>query len=770
MIYPNTFIRALTLGLLGLGFITTGCFDARKLPKGERLYSGGKVTVNPGLPKIKNQKNLTSDLQALLRPKPNSSILGLQPKLWLWSISKPHKKGINHLLHDKLGEPPVLFNPQDVTRNAGLIVNHLESDGFFRATIKTDTVTKKGRVAVLYKPLTGPQYHINRVTYPDVDTTDQLSTAIHATRSTTLLRKGLAYNLDLIKAERIRIDAVLKNKGFYYFSPDFVLVDADSTVGKHLVNLDVTVKDETPDKAGNIYRINTSKVYADFTLANDDAQVRDTGRAYLHGFRFVDQTNYIRPGVIESTIFLKKGDTYNRDAHNMTLARLVNLGVYKFVKATFTDNDTSSKNRLLNASYFLTPFQKYSLRADLTGSSKSDNNQGGVLRATFRDRNFNKTANLFQLSAYAGFQEQVSGAKSGSGNSILYGASADLYVPRFVTPFHLQTTNQYVPKTRYSLSYDYVHRAGLYTLKSGTFLFGYTWKESSRKDHQLYPVSITYVHSSDTTAAFSAILNKNKVLKRSFESQFFIGSSYNYTYSDQLETNRRNNFYFNGAIDLSGNLIGLIQGKSDTLHQHKLFGASYAQYAKLELDTRDYFHITPGLTWVNRLDLGMGYTHGNSGSLPYVKAFFSGGSNSIRAFRARSVGPGSSLPLTASNILADEPGDIKLEANSELRTNLFSVVKGAAFVDAGNVWLLHQDPSRPGGKFSSQFLNQLAVGTGLGIRVDVSFFVIRLDVAFPLRVPYLPDGQRWVLNKINFGSSSWRDQNLVYNIAIGYPF
>lgn len=757
-------------GLLICWLTAGGCFNAQKLPRGQRLYNGAKVKVNPGLTAIKNQKGLTTDLESLLRPKPNSSILGLQPKLWLWSISKPHKKGLNHLLHDKWGEPPVLFNPQDVSRNSALIVNHLQSLGFFLAHDRADTVTKKGRVSVTYKSVTGPQYHLNQILFPDADTTDPLSTAVHHTAASSLLKTGNAYNLDIIKAERSRIDGVLKNKGFYYFSPDFLLVLADTTAGGHRVNMELTIKDETPDKAGNAYHINNSLVYSNFTLSKADELQKDTGSAYIHGFRFIDPENFIRPGVLERTIFLKKGDLYNRDAHNTTLARLVNLGVYKFVKATFTDNDTTEANRLLNASYFLTPVQKYSLRADLTGSSKSDNNQGGVLRATFRDRNFNKTANLFSLSAYAGFEAQVSGAHSGSGNSLLYGASADLYVPRFVTPFHLETTNQYVPKTRYSLSYDYVHRAGLYTLKSGTFLFGYTWKESSRKDHQLYPISITYVHSSDTTAAFSAILNQNRVLKRSFESQFFIGSTYNYTYSDQLETNKHNNFYFNGSVDLSGNLIGLIQGKSDTLHQNKLFGNTYAQYAKLELDTRDYLKLTPGLTWANRLDLGLGYTHGNSGSLPYVKAFFSGGSNSIRAFRARSVGPGSSVPLLSNSILSDEPGDIKIEANSELRTNLFSVVKGAAFLDAGNVWLLNNDASRPGGKFSSQFLNQLAVGTGLGIRVDVSFFVIRLDVAFPLRVPYLPEGNRWVINKIDFGSADWRRDNLVYNIAIGYPF
>jgi outer membrane protein insertion porin family len=204
----------------------------------------------------------------------------------------------------------------------------------------------------------------------------------------------------------------------------------------------------------------------------------------------------------------------------------------------------------------------------------------------------------------------------------------------------------------------------------------------------------------------------------------------------------------------------------------KFFGAEFSQFVKTELDTRYYLQLGSRNQWANRLIVGAGVPYGNSSSMPFIKQFFIGGNNSIRAFRSRSVGPGSyvSPPVAPNGFLPDQSGDIKLEINSELRTKLFSIVEGAVFIDAGNVWLYNTDTARPGAKFSNNFLKEMAVGTGVGIRLDVTILLLRLDLAFPLRKPSLPEGQRWVTNKIDFGSADWRKQNLVFNLAIGYPF
>jgi outer membrane protein assembly factor BamA len=227
--------------------------------------------------------------------------------------------------------------------------------------------------------------------------------------------------------------------------------------------------------------------------------------------------------------------------------------------------------------------------------------------------------------------------------------------------------------------------------------------------------------------------------------------------------------YFNGSIETGGNVWGLFTPKNGN-GQRSLFDVPLNQFVRLEADFRDYFKINRGITWANRLNAGYGYAYGSSTSLPFVRQFFAGGSNDIRAFKARSLGPGT-FKVADTVRFADQGGDVKIMLNTELRFKLVSVLYGALFADAGNVWLRKEDPARPGSEFKAKnILSELAVGTGAGLRVDASIFVIRLDVAFPVRKPYLPEGQRWVFDQVSFGSSAWRRENLIYNIGIGYPF
>ena len=226
------------------------------------------------------------------------------------------------------------------------------------------------------------------------------------------------------------------------------------------------------------------------------------------------------------------------------------------------------------------------------------------------------------------------------------------------------------------------------------------------------------------------------------------------------------------VLDLAGNITGLATGadvKKDK--EKKIFGIPFSQYVKIENDFRFYHKFTEKSSLATRFIGGIAYPYGNSEFIPFSKQFFSGGSNSIRAFRARTLGPGSFDPRTLEpGTYFDQSGDIKLELNAEYRANLYKFLNAAVFVDAGNIWLLHDDKDRPGAKFSKDFLNEIAVGAGVGLRLDFSILILRLDLAMPLRVPYYQKGDRWAFDKINFGDSSWRKDNLVLNIAIGYPF
>jgi len=286
-------------------------------------------------------------------------------------------------------------------------------------------------------------------------------------------------------------------------------------------------------------------------------------------------------------------------------------------------------------------------------------------------------------------------------------------------------------------------------------------------------MEIIYVQPRNITPEYQAQMDTVPTLKHAIEPQFSFGPNYNFTYTNTMDNTKKHTIYFKGGLDLSANTLGLIQGANiNAGKQHKIFDAYYSQYIKTEFDFRHYMKITSNSQLASRVNIGYSYSYGNSRSLPYLKQFFVGGPNSLRAFRARSIGPGSLAPqnLGANNFYADQTGDYKLEINTEFRAKLASIIHWAAFLDAGNVWLQNEDPNKSGAKFSKDFLSEMAIGGGLGLRFDFTFLILRTDFAIPLRVPYLDKSERWVIKDIDIGNRAWRKNNLMFNLAIGYPF
>jgi hypothetical protein len=308
----------------------------------------------------------------------------------------------------------------------------------------------------------------------------------------------------------------------------------------------------------------------------------------------------------------------------------------------------------------------------------------------------------------------------------------------------------------------------LYNLNSFTIQQAYQWKTGRLTDHLLVPISISYVLPSRISPEFQEILDKDPALRQSIVKQFIIGSNYTITFNN-VNKRRIHSLFLQGNLDVAGNLLGLLipansQGQKNIGYQ------PFAQYARITGEIRHYWKLGKELQWVNRFLAGTGFSYGNNSSLPFVKQFMTGGSNSLRAFRARTLGPGSYRSET-STFAASEAADIKLEFNSEWRFKLFSVLNGAFFADAGNIWLQRENPEKPGAAWpGSRFMNDIAVGAGFGLRVDASILVIRADLAMPLRKPWLPTGEKWVIQEIDLGQASWRRENLILNIAIGYPF
>lgn len=753
------------------GLFTASCSSTKNLSDNQRLYTGSDVKIHSSAKISKKQKKeMESELQALARPKPNSKVLGMPVKLWVYNFAgTPDKKGLRHWLKYKVGEAPVLYSQKAVEKSRAVFQNRLENRGYFHDTVTVDTISKNKKIKAVYTAEIGEQYKIAAVTFPN--DSSAISKQIQRITKRTFLKKGRPYDLDVIKNERERIDGNLKQHGYYYFNPDYLLMKVDSTVGNHQVDIDVRIKNETATKAKEAYRIKDVVVYADYDIQSDTNLTRNNAIKY-EGYTIVDPEKKFQPKIFSRALIFKPGDLYKRKDHDLSLNRLITLGVYKFVKVRFEDVDTV-KGNYLNAFYYLTPADKKSIRFEVSAITKSNSSNGGELSVTWKNRNLLKGAELLTVSLYGGMERQILNAASRVYTNRL-GTDVNLYVPRILSPFRFQTNSGFVPKTVFNPGFEFYNRTDQYTITSVHLNTGYVWKENIKKEHQFNFISIAYVRPSNITDSFQRQLDTNIALARSIERQFIIGSSYNFNYNSQNEPNhRKNNFYFNGSLELSGNLIGLIGGaninKGKTI---SIFNTPVSQFIRTQVELRHYLRLGKYNMLASRVIGGVGYAYGNSNTMPFVKEFFAGGTSDIRAFSSRSLGPGSFYGGNPKVVgyLPEQPGDIKLEANTEYRAKLFSVVRGALFIDAGNTWTVREDSLRPGAKFSNAFLSQVAVGVGAGLRFDFNIIVLRLDAAFPVRKPYLTTGSRWVFDEINFGSSDWRKENLVFNLAIGYPF
>ena len=751
------------------------CSNTRNLPDGDALYTGATVKImNKDIPK-KMKSTLQEDLTGLTRPKPNSKILGMRLKLAFFNMAgDPNKKGFIRKFFRNLGEPPVLLSDLNLATNVKVLKNYLENKGYFHAAVSGDSTVKNKKAHAAYSVETGSLYTIKDIIFPH-DTTSQLGMAIKNTQPKTLIKTGVPFNLDLIKAERSRIDAALKEEGYYFFSADYILVDADSTIGNNMVNLYVTIKSTTPLSARKPYLINEIYVYPDYTLSTAAIDTSHINEVFYNGYYVVQKNNLFKPKLFEHIMQFKPNDLYNRKSHNLALNRLINLGVYKFVKNRFEVDPYTDE---LNTFYYLTPLPKKTLRAEISGDTKSNNNVGSIISLSWRNKNLLGGAELLAMNAYVGSEVQYSGRQQGFNTNKL-GGEISITVPKFIIPFFIfNTQGAYVPKSYARLGYDLLNRTKLYTLNSFRADLGYTWKPNERKEYKYNPISINYVQPLNITQRYLDSINGvngnigDFTLRKAIEKQFIIGSNATYSYNEIIDDPKGKGWFVTTNLDLSGNLIGLITHPNlkagDTI---KIFGAPYSQYVKTEVDVRHYSRIALNTIWANRIDLGFGLPYGNSYQLPFVKQFFIGGNNSLRGFRSRTLGPGTYRPLNAdsSNFFPDQSGDIKLEINTELRQKFSKMIEGSLFLEAGNIWLKNKYPLKPGAEFTKNFLTQLAIDGGVGIRFDLQILLLRFDVAFPLRKPWLTPPPS-ALQQINFKSAGWRKENIVFNLAIGYPF
>ncbi len=753
------------------------CSIKKYIPEGEKLYTGAELKLDT-TGKVNGLKEIEKELTALIQPNPNTTFLGMKPALFYHYKAQRERPGfIYKFLNKSFGEEPVYFskiNPEQVEE---LLLNRLDNNGFFYSKSNSEAVLEGKYASINYSvtvqsPYTLENYQLDNDSLP-------IYQELQKIMKETLLSKNDRFDLNLLKAERERLDHGLKQRGYYNSQANLFIFEADTNQYKNRkFDLFLRLKKEVPKKASIPYTIDSITVYPNYSIEGDTIPISEQNRTTVNGTDFIQNEYYFRPKLLETYLLFNEGDLYDANTSKITSDRLSSLGSYKYVNIQYTELDTTMTNGdggSLAADIYLAPLTKRSLRAEVQAVTKSNGFTGPGIQLTYSNRNLFKGGETFSLSTNFSYESQLTSGNNSNLSSIAWGLKGDLIIPRSI-PFSPKNFRYSVPKTKISAGVDFLRRSQLFTLSSINGSFGYTWKENRYVYHQLDPISINYARLTNVTEEFQTILDDNPFLRRSFEQRFIAGLLYGFTYDEVSDLDKDYPIFFSTNMDIAGNLFSLIDGGSGTI-----IGSEYAQYAKVDADFRFYLRWGKEQTLVSRVYAGWGVPYGNSETLPFVKQFFSGGPYSVRAFDIRSLGPGNfNAELEDSTTdYFDRSGNLKLEANLEYRFPIYSYLKGAFFIDAGNVWLTgnyddletdQQDSNFSNnlftdGKFESDWLKEVAAGFGFGARVDIQNFVIRLDLASPFRVPYQPENDRW--NIPFFGNNG---NKMTLNFAIGYPF
>ena len=728
--------------------VFSGCTGLQNISKEDPLFVGHDYRLIDGTAKAQRAVN-QADVK--VQPKPNTRFLWMRPALARYNMLSDSAK--NKKFWKRKVSPPVLFSqvrPDEITR---VLKNRIYHSGYFHNQVTYDTIRNGSRKAKYrYSILLNQGYRLGQIQFPTG--TSQLAVKIKESSENTLLRTGQIYSLETIMEERERIDRYLKENGYLYFNPEFIYLEADSVSEENTVNLSLKIKPNIPPESRISYSIDNVYSLDDYTL---DEYNPDTTN--LDPYYFLSTKNDLQPKAIRRGIYLTPGVTYSQSEHSRTLHYLNRLPIIQSASLRFLPGAEKDQ---LNTMIYLTKRKQFAYTAEFNTIFRSTNYFGPGAIFSFINRNVGGRAEQLRINLRGRFEMQIADGDVNPAYEL--GLELNYQIPTLKPRLGILKDRSRNPQTVISTGFNLFNRLDLYRLNSTFFDFGYRWSKNDIVSHRLDPLSIifTQIPESSKSDEFKDYLEENPGVRRSFEEQFVLGMGYELTYDPR--PSGRSDFYFRGGVDLAGNLLyggfGLFNAEKDSAGQYRLFGVPFSQYLRTRLDFRYSFSLSPRNHLVTRFISGIGFPFGNSEVLPYIKQFYIGGTNSLRSFIARSVGPGSEVPPEG---FRDLTGDILLEWNLEYRFTVAGNFKSALFVDIGNVWLFNDDPDRPNGVFRfDTFLDELAVSSGVGFRWDFEFVVARLDLAYTLRTPYLAEGERW-----NKDFNIWKP---TFNIAIGYPF
>ena len=765
-------IRNIVLPLCAV-LLAASCSTTRRLGSDEVLYTGvKKILIEPDSGVVLTPA-AESAVKEPLSVAPNNPLYSpylrtpLPVGLWAYNhLYTPKEKGFKYWFYKRLAKQPVLISKVQPQLRTKVAEQVLENYGYFGSRAADSLLyRKRGRKAkVRYTLGIAPAWHYSSIAYPQA--VGGLKQLIDSLQATSLLRVGAQYNLDSLTLERKRISQLLRNRGYYYFRPEYLEYLADTTSGLRQVDLRLNLKPNLPEGALKPYRVGGITV----RLTNIKPGPTDTLR--LRNATVIAQKPMkIRPRILSGALTLRSGQLFTVDAQNRTQTDLNKLGIFRSVNLSVTPLDSLRGSDTLDVAIdaqFDYPVS-VSLETDVTSKSNSFLGPGISLKVT--DNNLFRGGEVFSVALDGSYEWQTgnknSGGRSSRLNSYELGLNATLDVPRLLAFGRLSGRLPAPRKTSFQLGLNLMNRPDYFRLIAFSGSAGYDFRTSPSSSHTLTVLKLVYNRLLHTTESFDQTLEANPAIALSFRDQFIPSVGYTYTFDRSYGATASRRFYWQNSFSAAGNLLaGVLRLCGERQPQH-LFGNRFSQFVKNVSEVKSFHRLGRRDSWLaTRFLVGVGYAYGNSEVMPYSEQFYIGGANSIRAFTVRSIGPGSYRPPAGDrNGYLDQTGDFKLEANVEFRFGIMGRLHGALFLDAGNIWLLKNDPLRPGAELKWKgFWNEIALGTGFGLRYDISYLVLRADLGIGIHTPYPNPDRRGYYN-----IQSFKD-GLGFHLAIGYPF
>lgn len=779
---------------LSLFFITlfSGCNPARHLPEDQYLVRSNEI-------EIKDANINQRELQSYIRQSPNRRLLGIYPfhlNVYMYADKRDESR-FNNWLKNTVGEPPVIYDQTLTESTANQFELYIQRKGYFKGNVDYDVDfnDRRNHARVTYKVEGRDPYKIRDIGYSIPD--DRLKKFIFEDTINSLINRNVPYDADVLQDERNRISNNLREKGFFHFSRDYIRFEVDSTVNTNKVDINVRVlnpvktyridrRDSLVTKKHKRYIIDKIFVFPDYLAMRSSSERPDT-TVYYHKNNNDDSTAYyfvhyspikVRPPVIIDNLQFEPGEYYNARKVNQSNSFLSSLRIFRFTNIVFDDSkkNTSTSDTLsyLNARVQLTPAPKNSFTIDGEGFNTAGNLGIGT-NISFQDRNIFGGAETFN-NRFKGalelatdlYQEQTSDRLF---NTMEFGGEISFDFPQLIFPVTLDNISAISrPSTTVMAGINFRQRPD-YTRYVISLTYGFEWLPSREKRHNLFPAEISSIRVYNDSILRERIPEDSPFILSTFSDHLVTGIRYRYIYNTQ-KVDRDIDFVYSiinlesagNLLNLAGKTIGFPKNDDDS---YTIFNIPFAQFVKADIDYRYYRIFDKNNRVVYRIMAGAGLPYGNREVLPFIKSYYGGGANSMRAWSIYSLGPGSYTDKDDNN---DQPffdryGDIKLEANIEYRFNIYRFFEGAFFVDAGNVWYSRKNPDFPGGNFELEyFIDDIAIGVGAGARFDFNFFVLRFDLATPIRNPAWQENERWVSSL----PTNIEDYNL--NIGVGYPF